>query len=199
MTSPTALALASLCLAAACTSSESSSATSLTQEPGNCGSLETHVFAQAKAPGGVARLTLSRPGTHAIVVSGYESIEWTIAVEGGAELEAVYAVGIKPQRVHAPAGVQVVSENKEDGDPYGCADGYPESTAVGCNTKNLVDLVEARVHAITSLHACPEASRWTLGDDMAVTSDCGTREGKQQDDMVQGCTGEDSCGGPIFL
>ena len=76
---------------------------------------------------------ISRPGTHAIIVSGYESIEWTISAEAGAEIEAIYAVGVKPQKVNAPAGIQVVSENKQSGDPYGCADGYPTSS-VNCTT-----------------------------------------------------------------
>ncbi len=194
----TGLALASVSLLVACTSSEGTSATSLEQEPGNCGSLETHVFGQFRAPDGVATVRISRPGTHAIIVTGYEPIEWTITTEGGAELEAIYAVGVKPQKVHGPAGVQIVSENKQSGDPNGCADGYPESSP-GCNTKNLIDLVEARVHEITSLHACHEATQWSLGDNMAVTSDCGVLEGKGQEDMAKGCTGEDSCGGPIFL
>lgn len=199
MKSLTALAFASASLLVACTSSEGTSATALEQEPGNCGELETHVFGQFRAPDGVASLHISRPGRHAIIVSGYEPIEWTISTEGGAELEAIYAVGVKPQSVNGPAGVQVVSENKLSGDPYGCADGYPLS-GPGCNTKNLIDLVEVRVHEITSLHACHEASRWSLGDNMAVTSDCATLAGKaQQDSMVKGCTGEDACGGPIFL
>ena len=193
------LALASLSLAAACTSSEGTSATALEQEPGNCGSLETHVFAQHHAPDGVATLRITRPGTHAIIVSGYQPIKWTIRAEGGAQIEAIYAVGVKAQTVDAPAGVQVVSENKLSGDPYGCADGYPTSSP-DCNTKNLVDLVEARVHEITSLHACVEASHWSLGDNMLVTSDCATLDAKKpHDSMVKGCTGEDACGGPIFL
>jgi hypothetical protein len=192
------LAFTSLSLLVACTSSEGTSATALEQEPGNCGSLETHVFGEFRAPDGLATVRISRPGTHAIIVTGYEPIEWTITTEGGAELEAIYAVGVKKQTVHAPPGVQVVSEYKQSGDPYGCADGYPLSSP-GCDTKNLMDLVEHRVHAITSLHACHEATHWELGSNMAVTSDCGTLEGKEQQDMVKGCTGEDSCGGPIFL
>jgi hypothetical protein len=192
-------AFASVSLLVACTSSEGTSATALEQEPGNCGSLETHVFGQFRAPDGLATVRITRPGTHAIIVSGYEPIEWTITTENGAEIEAIYAVGVKPQKVHGPAGVQIVSENKQAGDPYGCVDGYPTSSP-NCNTKNLIDLVEVRVHEITSLHACHEATSWSLGDNMAVTSDCATLAGKaQQDSMVKGCTGEDACGGPIFL
>lgn len=198
MKSLSALAFASVSLLVACTSSEGTSATALEQEPGNCGSLETHVFANFRAPDGVATVRIARPGSHAIIVSGYEPIEWTITTENGAQLEAIYAVGVKPQTVRAPAGVMVVSENKQAGDPYGCADGYPLSTP-GCNTKNLIDLVEHRVHEITSFHACHEASSWSLGDNMAVTSDCGVLEGKGHESMVKGCTGEDACGGPIFL
>jgi hypothetical protein len=198
MKSLSALAFASVSLLVACTSSEGTSATALEQEPGNCGELETHVFGQFRAPDGVATLRIARPGRHAIVVSGYEPIEWTIRTENGAEIEAIYAVGVKPQKVNAPPGVQVVSENKQAGDPWGCADGYPESSP-GCNTKNLIDLVEVRVHEITSLHACSEATQWSLTESMLVTSDCGVLEGKQQQSMVKGCTGEDACGGPIFL
>ncbi len=195
----TGLAFASVSLLVACTSSEGTSATALEQEPGNCGELETHVFGVFQAPDGVATLRIARPGRHAIVVSGYQPIRWTVTTENGAELEAIYAVGVKPQEANGPAGVTVVSENKISGDPYGCVDGYPTSSA-NCNTKNLIDLVEHRVHEITSLHACHEASYFTVGTDLTVTSDCATLAGKQQQDsMVKGCTGEDACGGPIFL
>lgn len=191
----TGFVLASL---AACSTSEGTSSTSLTQAPGNCGSLETHIFGAYQAPAGRATVHIERPGTHAVVVTAHEATTWTITAAPGAELEAIYAVGIRPQTVIAPPGVKVVTESKDEGGPSGCAYGWPQS-GPECNTENLIDLVEKRVHEVTSFHACYEAASWVLGDDLLVSGDCSLYEGSAQKDFVKGCDGEDSCGGPVFL
>lgn len=191
----TALALTAL---AACSTNEGSSSSSLTQEPGNCGSLETHVIGIYEGHNGTASVRVERPGKHALVLSAHEATRWTVSVAPGVEIEAIYAVGIHKQTVDAPRGIKVVSENKDAGDPYGCGYAYP-STGTACNTENLLDLVKARVHAVTSFHGCYHGAIWTLEEDLSVTSNCNGDLGPSQTDFVQGCDGEDSCGGPIIL
>jgi hypothetical protein len=200
MKSPTAFALglALTALSGACTSSETTSSTSLTQEPGNCGSLETHIFGAHHSPDGRMTVHIDRVGTHAIVVTAHDKTTWKITAAPGAEIEAIYAVGVHEQTIVGPAGVTAVSESGDDGGPSACAYGWPDS-GPGCNTKNLIDLVEHRVHEVTSFHGCETATSWVLGGNMLVTGNCNVFEGSAQKDMVKGCDGEDSCGGPIFL
>jgi hypothetical protein len=187
-----ALALASL---TACgTSDEGTSSYSLTQEPGNCGAIETHVFGIQGVPGGRASVHIARPGKHAVVVSAYDATTWTITAGPGVELEAIYAVGYEKQTIVGPRGVPAVAESKVQGDPYQCGYGWPESGGPECNTEELINLVEKRVHAVTSYHGCASATSFTLGADMAVDA-----VGCDQQSYVQNCDGEDSCGGPVLL
>jgi len=179
------VALACASLTACGTSDEGASTYSLTQEPGNCGSLETHVFGIHHAFNGVATIHVSRPGTHAIVVSAHDATEWTITAAPGVTIEAVYAVGVGRQTINAPRGVAAVAESKAQGDPYQCGYEWPASTTPECNTEELINLVEKRVHAVTSYHGCYATNEFTLGTDLAVTA--------------SNCDGEDSCGGPVLL
>lgn len=192
---PIALALTAL---AACATNEGSSSSSLTQEPGNCGSLETHVIGIYEGYNGTATVRVDRPGKHALVLSAHEATQWTVSVGPGVEIEAIYAVGIHEQTVKAPRDIKVVSENKDDGDPYGCGYAYP-STGTACNTENLLELVKHRVHEVTSFHGCYHGAIWSLEADLTVTGNCNSDLGPAQTDFVQGCDGEDSCGGPIIL
>lgn len=194
-TLPRVLALTAL---TACAAGEGASSSSLTQEPGNCGSLETHVIGIYASATGAASVHVARPGKHALVLSAHEATRWTVTVAPGVEIEAIYATGVHRQTVSAPRGMRVVTEYKDAGDPYGCGYAYPTSGA-DCNTQNLLDLVKARVHEVTSFHGCYQAATWTIGEDLTVTSDCNTVGAAGQSDLVQGCDGEDSCGGPIIL
>lgn len=182
----------------ACAAGEGASSSSLTQEPGNCGSLETHVIGIYEGYNGTATVHVARPGKHALVLSAHEATHWTVTVAPGVEIEAIYATGVHRQAVTAPRGMRVVTEYKDAGDPYGCGYAYP-SAGTACNTENLLDLVKARVHEVTSFHGCYHGAIWTLAEDLTVTGNCNSDLGPAQTDFVQGCDGEDSCGGPIIL
>jgi hypothetical protein len=183
---------------AACAANEGTSSSSLTQEPGNCGSVETHVIGIHHGYNGVASVHIKRPGAMALVVSAREATEWRITADPGVQLEAVYAVGLGHQTVRAPEGVKVVAESKVDGDPYACGYTYPQQ-GTDCNTDGLLQLVDKRVHPVTSFHGCYQGSIWSIEDNLAVLGNCNGDAGPSQTDMVQGCDGEDSCGGPIIL
>ncbi|MGE0871358.1 MAG: hypothetical protein AB7P03_22545 [Kofleriaceae bacterium] len=179
---------------------------------GECGPLETHVVGVFEATpsddGGGIILRVDRPGRHAIVVSAHESTNWKVEAAPGAKIEAVYAVGYGKQTVKAPSGVRVVTESRDEGKPYACGYAWGASTP-DCDTDNLLNLVRYRVHEPTSFHGCKSASRFTIGENLAVTSDCGADatsyssdvggEGIEQSSAVMGCDGPDSCGGPIIL
>ena len=195
VTLPCALALTAL---TACATNESSSSSSLTQEPGACGSLETHVIGIYQGNHGNATVRVDRPGKHALVLSAHEATRWTVSAAPGVEIEAIYAVGIHRQTVEGPRGIRIVSENKDAGDPYGCGFTYPAAAGAECDTQQLLNLVDKRVHPVTSYHGCYQGATWTIAKDLTVTGDC-TPGGPAQTDFVQGCDGEDSCGGPIFL
>ena len=191
----TGLLFASL---AACADTEGSSSYSLTQEPGACGSLETHVFGIHHSFNGKATIHVARPGSHAIVVSAHEATAWTITADPGVTIEAIYAVGFARQTVTGPRGVPVVTESSAQGDPYQCGYQWPASTSTECNTEELINFVEKRVHSVTSFHGCEAGGGFTIGTDLAVTtSSCDGAVG--QTDFVQNCDGEDSCGGPLIL
>jgi hypothetical protein len=182
----------------ACTANEGSSSTSLTQEPGNCGSLETHVFGIHSTPGGRVKVHIDRPGAHAVVLSAYEATTWTVTAAPGVTIEAIYAVGVHRQTIVGPAGVPAVAESRDQGDPYQCGYGWP-SSGPECNTAELINLITHRVHAVTSFHGCYDADAWTLGEDLHVTASCNSDRIEEQADFVQNCDGEDSCGGPVIL
>ena len=188
-----------LCLLlAACATNEGSSSSSLTQEPGNCGSIETHVIGMREGVHDQATVHIKRKGKQALVVSARATTHWTIVTDPGVELDAIYAVGYDRQYVNAPPGVRVVEDSREEGGPYACGYTYPQ-TGTDCNTDNLLKLVEKRVHPATSFHGCFSADTWTIEENMAVVGSCNSDAGPVQTDMVQGCDGGGSCGGPILL
>src|SRR6187551_1565268 len=127
-----------LVLLVACAGENTSSSTSLTRIPGECGEVEVHVIGISDGgDNGGSTVVLERPGHHILVLSSYEAtkINTESKMEGGAG-----ATGYK----------------------------YPDTA-----TDALLKLTSIRVarHA-TSFHGCATATRWVIGADMAVTSDC---------------------------
>lgn len=186
----TAVLFASL---AACADTEGSSAYSLTQEPGACGSLETHVFGIHSGADGRVSVHIARPGTHAVVLSAVEATTWTVTAGPGVTIEGIYAIGKAEQIINGPRGIKAVAESQEQGDPFQCGYGWPVSGGSECNTEELINLVEKRVHAVTSYHGCGFTSSFQLNADLSVSATC------DEQSYVQNCDGEDSCGGPLFL
>ncbi|MGE0550808.1 MAG: hypothetical protein AB7O24_26200 [Kofleriaceae bacterium] len=180
----------------------------LTAAVGECGPLETHVVGVFDSPTNDVILRVDRPGKHAIVVSAHEGTNWKVEAAPGAKIEAIYAVGYGKQTVKAPAGVRVVTESRDQGGPFACGYAWNASTPE-CDTDNLMNLVRYRVHEPTSFHGCKSATEFRIGEDLAVSSDCGLdaasytadeeAEGSEQSSAVMGCDGPDSCGGPIIL
>lgn len=183
-----------LVLLSACASDEGTSASSLTQPPGQCGEIETHVFGIYSAPAGKATVHIARPGRHALVVSAHDATTWTITAGDGAVIEGVYAVGIAAQTVKAPAGTKVESESRETGGAQACGYSWPYD-GQGCDTRQLLNLTSKIInHGATSFHGCQVAGSFVLGEDMAVTSSCDVPLAE-----FASCEGPDSCGGPILL
>jgi hypothetical protein len=195
--------LAAALALAACSSDEKSSSSSLTQPPGECGGLETHVFGVYAAPAGEVTVRLDRPGRHELVLTAHDSVTWHVETSNGAEVVGVYAVGIHEQTVHIAGDVKVVTHSKDAGDPYGCAYAWP-AWGNDCDTDQLLKLSSKIVrHNANSFHGCKMATQFTVAENLLTTSDCGTMAGSsQQNDFVAGCDGTDSCDPntpPIFL
>lgn len=183
-----------LVFACACASNEGASSASLTQEPGQCGEIETHVFGIYAAVNDEATVHIDRPGHHALVVSAHHATKWTITVGPDAVVDGVYAVGIERQTVKAPAGTKVETDSRAEGGPEACGYSYPYD-GQGCDTQQLINLTSKIInHGATSFHGCRTASSFTVAEDLAVSSDCDSG----LDEYVS-CLGPDSCGGPILL
>ena len=190
-----------LAFAAACGTETTSSQESLTRSPGECGPFETHVVGvdhglEADTSGPIL-LRVERPGNHTIVVSSRAAATWKIVEANGANVTTVYAVGKAKQTVTAPAGAHVMT----DPDPL-CGYSWPGNAT--CDTKGLLRFTSVRLnkHA-TSFHGCFAASQFTIGENMAVTSDCTSleRSGDAQDDVVNHCdadTDESDCGDVVL-
>jgi len=188
--------LALLALAVtACTSNEGSSSQSLTQPPGECGMIETHVFGVYAAPQGEVTVRIDRPGHHALVLSAHDATTWHVVAGPDATIDGIYAVGYAPQTVDAPNGIKLVNDSKDTTGAFACGYAWPNPTA-DCNTDQLLRLSSKVVnHEANSFHGCRSASSFTVRSNLATTSDCS--EG--QSDFVANCYGEDSPCGPIFL
>lgn len=179
-------------LLAACGSEDGSTSSALTRPPGACGSIETHVIGVFEGGGGDAgtTVTILRPGKHVLVLSGHEANTWNVQLGPGVELEHVYAVGYHKQTVTGvPAGVDIVTDSNDEDGVYANGYQYPNH-----DTQSLLTLAAKRTHHDpTSFHGCHTASSFTIGEDMAVTSDCAT--GYVQADAVTGCGGDTgTCG-----
>jgi hypothetical protein len=189
-----------LLFTAACTS-EGISEQSLTQPVGECGETETHVFGVYKAPEGEVTVRIDRPGHHAIVLTGHDRVKWRLVTGPGVTIGGVYTVGIAEQTLmNPPDGALLGSDHLDGGGPGACAYSYPRNQP-GCDTDQLLRLVDKTVgHEATSFHGCFAATRFTMGADLATTSDCPTHsDGRQMQEFVTNCDGPDSCGGPIIL
>src|SRR5262245_66258435 len=101
--------LALLALAVtACTSNEGSSSQSLTQPPGECGMIETHVFGVYAAPQGEVTVRIERPGHHALVLSAHDATTWHVVAGPDTTIDGIYAVGYVRQTVDAQRGIKLV-------------------------------------------------------------------------------------------
>ncbi len=181
-----------LLLLAACGSEQSSSSSSLTREPYECSDVEVHVIGIREATegdGGGATVVLARPGRHILVLNAYDETHWNVEVKNGATLERVYAVGHHPQHVKTNVTTKIETESAMEGGADVNGYSFPDRS-----TEALLKLASIRVdrHA-TSFHGCVSASKWTIGENLAVTSDCATGTHTQFDAVVD-CDGDNVCG-----
>ncbi len=175
-------------LLAACSAEEGASSTSLTRLPGECSDVEVHVIGVSDG-GGDSTVVLERPGHHILVLSAYEATTWNIDVKPGATLEQVYAVGHHPQRVTSNVPTAIATESAMEGGAGANGYVYPDTKTV-----SMMKLASLRVglHP-TSFHGCYAASSWTIGENMAVSSDCGTGTYTQYNAVID-CDGDNACG-----
>ncbi len=179
-----------LVLLAACSAEDTSTSSSLTRIPGECGDVEVHVIGMKEAgTGGGSTVVLQRPGHQILVLSSYAANTWNVEVKGDAVLDAVYAVGYNPQKVVSNVDTKIVTESKMEGGAGATGYVYPDTS-----TDALLKLTSIRVarHA-TSFHGCETASRWVIGEDMAVTSDCAPGTYTQYNAVLD-CDGDNTCG-----
>jgi hypothetical protein len=179
-------------LLAACGTEEGSSSTSLTREVGECSEVEVHVIAEFEADeNGSSTVVLERPGHHVLVLSAHEAVSWNVQVSNGAVLDGIYATGYQPQRVRANVQTQINTESVMTGGAGAWGYRYPAT-----DTNALLKLSSIRVarHA-TSFHGCFAASKWVIGENMAVTSECGsTTSSYETYHAVIDCDGDNTCG-----
>jgi len=184
-------------LLAACSTENTSTSTSLTRVPGECGDVEVHVIGVSDVgdggggdtSGGDSTVILSRPGHHILVLSSHAANTWNVQVKGDAVLDGVYAVGYEPQKVVTNVKTNIATESKMEGGAGANGYMYPD-----VKTDALLKLASIRTarHA-TSFHGCFRASKWVIGEDMSVASDC---EGTTytQYNAVLDCDGDNTCG-----
>jgi hypothetical protein len=177
-------------LFAACSSEQSTSSTSLTREPGECSDVEVHVIGVSDGgSGGDSNVILSRPGHHILVLSAFQEMRWTVDVKPGSTLDKVYAVGHYKQRVTTNVGTNIMTESEVEGGAGANGYMYPDKGSVA-----LMKLAALRVERHpTSFHGCFAASHWTIGENMAVSSDCESGAFTQYDAVID-CDGDNTCG-----
>jgi uncharacterized membrane protein YgcG len=192
--------LASLLLLAplttGCGTDTGSDAASLTARVGACGDFETHVIGVFSNPNEVSTIVIQRPGPQALVLSSHDKMTWKVTTSNGAVLEHIYAVGIGKQIVEVDGkNVDVITDSMDSTGVGAC--GYAMGGSEdGCDADSLMILASKRVHHdVTTFHGCATASKWTIGENMATTSNC---EVKTQDDWAGGCKqgggGGSACG-----
>jgi hypothetical protein len=157
--------------------------------------VEVHVIGVSDGgDSGGSTVVLERPGRHILVLSSELANAWNVEVKGEAKLDGVYAVGIGPQKVTANVRTKINTESKMEGGAGANGIAYPDA-----KTDALLKLASIRVarHA-TSFHGCVSASKWVIGENMAVTSDCNgvsaTSSGYTQYNAVLDCDGDNTCG-----
>lgn len=178
-----------LVLLAACSAEDSSTSSSLTRLPGECGDVEVHVIGIYEPGTNGSDVVLERPGHHILVLSSYAAATWNVQVKGDAVLDGVYAVGHDPQKVVTNVKTQINTESKMEGGAGATGYMYPDTS-----TDALLKLASIRVarHA-TSFHGCETASKWVIGENMAVTSDCAPGTYTQYNAVLD-CDGDNTCG-----
>jgi hypothetical protein len=175
---------------AACAGENTSTTSSLTRLPGECGEVEVHVIGISDGgDSGGSTVVLERPGHHVLVLSSYFANTWNVQVKGDAKLDGVYAVGYEPQKVTANVTTQINTESKMEGGAGANGYVYPDSA-----TDALLKLTSIRIarHA-TSFHGCESASKWVIAENMGVTSDCTTGTYTQYNAVLD-CDGDNTCG-----
>jgi len=132
---------------------------------------------------------LSRPGRHVLVLSSHYANNWNVQVQGDAQLERVYAVGYEPQKVTSNVRTAINTESKMEGGAGANGYEYPSTS-----TDALLKLASIRIarHA-TSFNGCMSASKFTIGEDMLVTSNCSTGTYTQYAAVLD-CDGDNTCG-----
>ncbi len=178
-----------LVLLAACSAEDSSTSSSLTRLPGECGDVEVHVIGIYQPGADGSTVVLERPGHHILVLSSYAAATWNVQVKGDAVLDGVYAVGHDPQKVTTNVKTKINTESKVEGGAGATGYVYPDTS-----TDALLKLASIRVarHA-TSFHGCETASKWVIGENMAVTSDCAPGTFTQYNAVLD-CDGDNTCG-----
>ena len=192
---------AAFVLLAACAGEQSSSSEELTREPGECSPVEVHVIGVSEVSdggtgtvgtgtGGGSTVILERPGHHILVLSAKKTTQWNVEVKGDAKLDGIYAVGEEPQLVKANVATKIATESTMTGGAGANGYRYPDAA-----TSALLKLTSIRVsrHA-TSFHGCFSASKWVIGADMAVSSDCAPGTYTKYDAVLD-CDGDNTCGG----
>ena len=175
---------------AACAGENTSTSTSLTRLPGECGEVEVHVIGVSDGgDGGGSTVVLERPGHHILVLSSHDANTWNVQVKGEAKLDGIYAVGYEPQKVVANVTTKINTESQMQGGAGANGYAYPDSA-----TDALLKLTSIRVarHA-TSFHGCMTASKWVIAENMGVTSDCTTGTYTQYNAVLD-CDGDNTCG-----
>jgi hypothetical protein len=175
-------------LLAACGTEDGATSSSLTRAVGECSDVEVHVIGVSDG-GGASTVILARPGKHRLVLTAYEATTWNIEVKPGAELEQVYAVGNGVQKVNTNVQTSILTESAAEGGPGATGYEYPNTQTV-----SMMKLAALRVglHP-TSFHGCYAASHWEIGENMAVSSDCGAGTYTQYNAVID-CDGDNTCG-----
>jgi hypothetical protein len=123
------------------------------------------------------------------VLSSRYANTWNVQVKGDAVLYGVYAVGYEPQKVFTNVKTQINTESKMEGGAGANGYIYPD-----VKTDALLKLASIRTarHA-TSFHGCASATKWVIGADMSVTSDCAGTTYTQYNAVLD-CDGDNTCG-----
>lgn len=140
---------------------------------------------------GAATVRIERPGKHVIALSAYEATNWTIETSAGAEITAILLLGYNDQNVAAP-GDPTITDLSTDDDYPSCGYSLPYN-GEGCDTNELLAFEASWAgRPLTSFHGCYQATAFTLGADLSVTSACNVDAGYE----VNGFVAEDTCTAP---
>lgn len=189
--------LAILLFSHGCSTSDDSAGGALLRE--TCGPKEVHVFGVYETrsdhrygdhPVGEGRVTIERPGQHALVLSAYEPTNWRLTLAPGATIESIHLIGYHAQTVDV-TGVPITYDTYEQGGTSACGYSLPYN-GEGCDTDALLALAEARAGApLTTFHGCYHAPDWTLHADGTATSTCDRDAGYEEFEFIRDCDSSD--------